>query len=229
MSEIMKKQFDEVARQYDQQRRQLIPCFDDFYGIASDWVECGTSAPRILDLGAGTGLFSAFIRHKYPEASLTLIDLSKEMLKQAQIRFKDDYNVQYLAADYTTYPYTEKYDAVISSLSIHHLPHPVKRELFHTVYGLLKGGGVFVNADQAAGSTPAIDQHYMEVWEHTVRQSGLAEEALQASIERRKMDINAPVQDQLGWLNEAGFTDADCIYKHYGFAVFAAWKNEGHG
>ncbi|MCA0756823.1 class I SAM-dependent methyltransferase [Paenibacillus sp. N4] len=222
MSEIVQKQFSAGAKHYNRQRRQLIPCFDDFYGTAAEWVTCERQTPRILDLGAGTGLFSAFIRSKYPDAELTLIDFSGEMLEQARIRFAGDPNVQYIAADYTSYAFTERYDAVISSLSIHHLTHQAKRDLFGTIRGLLAEGGCFVNADQAAGATPAIDKTYMSRWKAAVRASGLPEEALAASIERRKSDINATVPEQLQWLNEAGFAEADCVYKYDGFAVFFA-------
>ncbi|OBZ10998.1 trans-aconitate 2-methyltransferase [Bacillus sp. FJAT-26390] len=224
MSDIVKQHFDAVAPQYDRQRRQLIPCFDDFYGIATDMVNCDNEAPRILDLGAGTGLFASFIRSKYPKASLTLIDLSEEMLKGARLRFGDDPSVSYIAADYTTYPYTGKYDAIISSLSIHHLTHPAKRALLRSIHGLLVDGGCFVNADQAAGTTPYWDNYYMTQWQTAIKQSGLANDAIEASIARRKVDINATVQDQLDWLREAGFAHSDCVYKHHGFAVFAALK-----
>lgn len=225
MSDFVKKQFDAVARDYDHQRRQLIPCFDDFYGMAAAWVNCDNDAPHILDLGAGTGLFSSFIRSKYPKATLTLIDLSEEMLKEARHRFVDDQAVNYITADYTAYPFPQQYDAVISSLSIHHLPHLDKKTLFRKVHDLLIEGGTFVNADQAAGTTPFIDNYYMTQWEDAIRQSGLAAEAIEASIERRKIDLNATAHDQLEWMREAGFSDADCIYKHNGFAVFAALKN----
>ncbi|OMF37798.1 SAM-dependent methyltransferase [Paenibacillus sp. FSL H8-0548] len=225
MSDIVKKQFDDVAPEYDRQRRQLIPCFDDFYGIAADLVNCSSDAPRILDLGAGTGLFSSFIRSKYPNASLTLIDLSEEMLKEAHSRFGQDPAVSYITADYTSYPYTEKYDAIISSLSIHHLTHPAKRALFQTIHGLLLDGGIFVNADQAAGTTVYWDDYYMSKWKEAIWQSGLDAKAIEASIERRKVDINATVQDQLDWLLEAGFEQNDCVYKNNLFAVFAALKS----
>ena len=48
--------FDGAAGGYDEQRRKLIPCFDDFYGTAVSLAETRESRPRILDLGAGTGL-----------------------------------------------------------------------------------------------------------------------------------------------------------------------------
>jgi tRNA (cmo5U34)-methyltransferase len=225
MSNLIKQQFDAVARSYDQQRRQLIPCFDDFYSLAATWVDIDKKAPRILDLGAGTGLFSSYIRHRYPEASLTLVDFSEDMLNEAQIRFADDANIQYIVADYATYDFKEQYDAVISSLSIHHLSHLNKSKLFFTIFNLLSDDGIFVNADQVAGSSPYFDHRYQEQWENTVRRSGLSDQAVEASIDRKKLDLNASVEDQLSWLKQAGFKETDCIYKYHEFAIFFSQKN----
>jgi tRNA (cmo5U34)-methyltransferase len=51
--------FNRDAAGYDAMRRRLIPCFDDFYGTAltliGDWKP--QKALRVLDVGAGTGLF----------------------------------------------------------------------------------------------------------------------------------------------------------------------------
>ncbi len=75
MDPSVKDLFDAVAGDYDRERRQLIPCFDDFYGMALSLVESDHPSPRILDLGAGTGLFSGMVLHKHPHARLTLMDL----------------------------------------------------------------------------------------------------------------------------------------------------------
>ncbi|NOU93608.1 methyltransferase domain-containing protein [Paenibacillus sp. LMG 31456] len=227
MGSSVKEQFDAIAKQYDQQRRQLIPCFDDFYGVAASLAVVQnprTSGIRILDLGAGTGLFSAFVRHKYPDAEFTLIDLSEKMIQTARERFGPATNVEYIVADYTHYDFSKPYDIVISSLSIHHLPHPGKRKLFHTIYDQLADGGIFVNADQAKGNTPYADAYYKQQWEAGIQLSGLSAESIAAAKERRKLDINATVSEQIEWLQEAGFVDADCMYKYMDFAVFFARK-----
>lgn len=52
MDPNVKKLFDSGADDYDWQRRQLIPCFDDFYGMAVSLVEPDERSPRVLDLGA---------------------------------------------------------------------------------------------------------------------------------------------------------------------------------
>lgn len=54
----VESQFNSIAQLYDKQRPSLIPCFSDFYGVAIDNLNLSTTSPEILDLGAGTGLFS---------------------------------------------------------------------------------------------------------------------------------------------------------------------------
>ncbi|MCU1351841.1 MAG: SAM-dependent methyltransferase, partial [Acidimicrobiales bacterium] len=52
--------FDRWVDSYDAGRRQLIPCFDAFYGAAAEVAALGRSGTvRVLDLGAGTGILSA--------------------------------------------------------------------------------------------------------------------------------------------------------------------------
>ncbi|MBB6675190.1 class I SAM-dependent methyltransferase [Cohnella nanjingensis] len=226
MHEDVKKLFDAVARDYDQQRRQLIPCFDDFYGMALALVESESAAPRILDLGAGTGLFSGMVLQKYPDARLTLVDMSEKMLDGARERFGGNPNVRYVVADYTDLLNgSESYDFIVSSLSIHHLTHPAKRELFTAIYRSLAPGGAFVNADQVQGNSPAADAYYRERWLAAIGRSGLAQAAIDASVERRSVDINAKLGDQIAWMEQAGFADADCMYKYLDFGVFYGRKS----
>jgi Methylase involved in ubiquinone/menaquinone biosynthesis len=219
----IKKKFDEVAQDYDGQRRGLIPCFDDFYGAAVAWTETPAEEPAVLDLGAGTGLLAAMLLDKYPNARMTLVDFSGDMLEQAKRRLAGYRGTVFIEADYTSYPFEGPFDAVVSSLSIHHLTHEEKRRLFRTVRRLLRPGGVFVNADQTAGASERVDERYRSLWIDAVIGSGLPREALDASIERRKLDRNAGLEDQLQWLRDAGFHAADCVYKYNEFTVYAAW------
>ena len=114
----VKVKFNENASQYDGQRRKLIPCFDDFYSIAISISEANINNPNILDIGAGTGLLSSFILEKFPDANVTLIDLSEKMLDVAKERFKANPNITCIIDDYTKYKFDKKYDVIISSLSI---------------------------------------------------------------------------------------------------------------
>lgn len=216
---VIRKFEADADASYDRQRRALIPCFDEFYGTAIRMIESGNPAPHILDLGTGTGLLAAMALDKYPEATLTLIDSSESMLDQARRRFAGRANVRYVVGDYTEHAFDERFCFVISSLSIHHLEHPDKRKLFSAVHDMLKPGGAFINADQSAGRAPAIDELQWRFWLSDVTASGLPQESIEASIERRRLDRNAKLEDQLRWMEEAGFADVDCVYRNLGFAV----------
>jgi len=73
--------FNLVAKNYDEQRRSFIPCFDDYYGTSVLFLsKIRKDFKSILDLGAGTGLLSKFLYEKFPAAHYTLIDISEQML-----------------------------------------------------------------------------------------------------------------------------------------------------
>ena len=146
--------FDEIATKYDQQRRSLIPCYDDFYKLMIVLAETNVSRPQILDIGAGTGLLTNFLMTKFPQASYTLIDISEEMLNVAKQRFQHLSNVSYVTADYKDFLEPDSYDIIVSALSIHHLTDAEKQRLYHGIYKSLKKGGVFINGDQFLATAP---------------------------------------------------------------------------
>lgn len=220
----VKVKFNENASQYDGQRKKLIPCFDDFYSIAISIAETNTDSPNILDIGAGTGLLSSLILEKFPNANVTLIDLSEKMLDVAKERFKANPNVTYIIDDYTKYEFDKKYDAVISSLSIHHLTGDDKRQLYHNIYSGLNKKGVFINADQVLGGTPYIESLYKRDWKYKVENSGLSKEEILSAYERAKLDKMSTLEDQMNWLKDAGFLDVDCVYKYFNFIVLFGRK-----
>ncbi|WP_139492321.1 class I SAM-dependent methyltransferase [Brevibacillus dissolubilis] len=217
-------QFDQIAKKYDEQRKKLIPCFHDFYQISVALANTTREAPAILDIGAGTGLFSSLVLEKYPNAHLTLIDISEKMLDVAKVRFQDRANVTYIVDDYTKHEFNEKFDIIISALSIHHLTELEKKNLYSTVFSLLNDNGVFINADQVLGHTDYIETLYKDDWKQKVESSGLSQEEISAAYERTKLDKMSTLDDQLTWLKEIGFSDVDCVYKYYNFVVFTGRK-----
>lgn len=222
----IQNQFNAVSEKYDRQRRFLIPCFDDFYRTALTLSEKIASVKNILDVGAGTGLMSAFFHEKYPHAKITLVDISSAMLKKAEERFEGNENISFLNADFTTVDLPQQhYDLVVSGLAIHHLPDTLKQQLFGKIAKTLKSKGWFINADQVLGETALAEKIYTENWQNHVEQHpDLTEDEKQSAFERIKVDIMAPLKPQLEWLENAGLKNANCYYQYYNFVVFAANK-----
>jgi tRNA (cmo5U34)-methyltransferase len=209
--------FNAHASTYDEQRRRLIPCYDDFYGSA---VEALRTPKNVLDLGAGTGLLSRHIRAAHPNVELTLTDSASAMLDGARRQFGD--TATYVEADLTEALPEGPWCAVVSALAIHHLSDADKRDLFARVRSVLKPGGVFVNAEQIAGPTKYFDDRN-EAWhKRRALEAGASEQDWADALERMQHDRCATVEDQLAWLREAGFADADCVFKHHRFAVMVA-------
>jgi len=222
MSSTTQTAFDITAATYDADRALLIPCYDAFYRRTTDLIT--HDARNILDLGAGTGLLSTFVRQWYPQAYIILADLSEPMLAKARVRFANDANVSFEVTDYTTAPINGTYDSIVSALSIHHIDDEAKRALFPKIFKALRPGGTFVNAEQVAGPTPEIDRRYKELWLEQVREAGATPDQIADSLYRQQDDRCASVEDQLDWMREAGFTDADCWFKDNRFAVLSGTR-----
>ena len=215
------------AQGYDAVRRNLVPCFDGFYGSAldaiTDWAGARTSAPLdVLDLGAGTGLFSAMVLERLPGARIRLVDVSDAMLAQARQRFAGaaGARVSIEASDYTQQSLGGPWDLVVSALSIHHLDDGAKRALFARVCEALRPGGLFVNAEQVLGPTPAAEARYRRLWDEQVLGSGVDRAEYERAVERMGHDRCATLADQLEWMRAAGFVEIDCAFKQWRLAVY---------
>lgn len=127
-------QFNLIAKEYDAKRKIFIPCFQDFYEGATDFILSNYGEPKnVLDLGAGTGLLTRFWQKKCKHTSFTLVDLARDMLDVARLRFGGDDRVRYLVGDYTQGLPDSDFDVVISALSIHHLEDQEKKDLFEYI------------------------------------------------------------------------------------------------
>ncbi len=106
-----------------------------------------TFSDRILEIGTGTGElaldFSAYCR------KVVAIDVSPKMIELAQEKAKrqNKSNVQFQNAGFLTYESTENFDAIITQLSLHHLPDYWKMIALRRIYEMLKDGGKFYLRD----------------------------------------------------------------------------------
>src|SRR5262245_10147960 len=215
------------AKTYDAERRRLVPCFDLFYGTAVELVaRTVPPSPRVLDLGAGTGVLSGLVAGRVKPKLLHLLDASPEMLAQAESRLVVWHPVRTLRS--LTAPLPEgPFDAVISALAIHHLRDDEKRDLFSRVREVLAPGGIFINAEQILGPTPWHQRLYEEIHLKTARGLGSSPEEISRAGQRMQHDHCTALAKQIAWLEELHYERAGCFFHWFRFAVYAGWKPQG--
>lgn len=164
---------------------------------------------RFLDLGTGDGRLLALVGQRHPAARGIGIDASAPMLERAQRRFAGNPLIELHEHDLTEPLTTQRgaFDTVVSALAIHHLRDRRKRSLFSEIRELLAPGGVFANLELVASPTRELHERFRE------------------AIGRPHEDPSdqlAGLEEQLGWLREAGFARVDCRFKWMELALFVA-------
>lgn len=223
-SEKVRKHFQKWAKEYDiSEREKMIPGFYDFYGAVVDMV---SQKRNIMELGTGTGMLTELILASYPDVRINGIDLTNEMLIQAEKKlrkYKDRLSLK--SGDFNTIHFGNNYDAVVSSLSIHHLTSNDKKKLYKKIFNSLKKGGVFINADMVKSESGFIQKLYLTKWKNFMRRGNVSKESIKRRLQGvKKVDIYDTAQDQLTWLKKAGFKSVDVFWKYWNFAVFGGFK-----
>jgi tRNA (cmo5U34)-methyltransferase len=193
---------------------------------------------RVLDLGAGDAILLATILEAYPEARGVAVDFSPLMLEQARTRLERlGGRAVTVEADLQTPEWLKvvagPFDAVVSGFAIHHLPHERKRALYREIYDVLAPGGVFINSEHVASTTPRIEQMFDDamtehLWERR-RERGEdvgRDKVYRDFMERpdRAANILALVEDQCQWLRDIGFQDVDCFWRYFELAIFGGMR-----
>ncbi|MDE6149735.1 MAG: class I SAM-dependent methyltransferase [Ruminococcus sp.] len=219
------EQFNLIAKEYDINRKRFIPCFDDFYISTTNFLTANITTPeRILDLGAGTGLLSAFWLQHFPKAEYVLVDIADEMLEVAKERFNGLNNISYQNLDYSKGFPDYDFDVIISALSVHHLDNENKAELFESIYNKLPQGGLFINYDQFCADSEQMSMWFNTYWEGQLKNSGLTDADIKLWYERRKLDRECSAEEEINMLKECNFSEVNLIYSNQKFSVIAAVK-----
>jgi tRNA (cmo5U34)-methyltransferase len=170
------------------------------------------AARRVLDLGTGDGRLIALLQAGRPDVAAVGVDFSKVMLDAAQERFASTRDVELVAHDLAEpLPDLGPFDAVVSSMAIHHLEHERKRALYGEVFELLEPGGLFANFEHVASSTERLHAAFFDA---------IGEPMENEDPSDRTLDV----ETQLRWLREIGFEDVDCYWKWLEMALLIGVK-----
>jgi tRNA (cmo5U34)-methyltransferase len=188
-----------------------------------------------MDLGAGTGAASRAFLEEYPRSKAILAEYSPQMTAEGE-KLMAAYAGRYryvefdmLAADWSALDGV-RLDAVVSTLSIHHLPDTRKQGIFREIYQHLEPGGWYVNFDPVR----PIDDELGAVWQRVndryepeaphLRAHRTTQEQARYENHVRYM---IPIEPQLQWLREAGFATVDVFWKRLDMVIFGGSKPLG--
>jgi tRNA (cmo5U34)-methyltransferase len=134
-------------------------------------------------------------------------------------------NVEYELAELGAYEFKGKYDAIISSLALHHLkPGKAKAAVYGKICRALDQGGIFVNADIIVSSHPKIQKRYLEKWAEFILRSYSRAQVAQNYRRYKREDRPAVLLEEIAQLKRAGFAHAEIFWKYYNFATYGAIK-----
>jgi ubiquinone/menaquinone biosynthesis C-methylase UbiE len=169
---------------------------------------------RVLDLGTGDGRLLALVKLSYPSVEGVALDFSDPMIEQAQKRFANDKHVSIVKHDFSLpLPAAQLgcFDSVVSSLAIHHLTHPRKKQLYTEIFNLLNPKGVFCNLEHVSSATKNLHLKFLAATGFTPQTEDPSNKLLD-------------VETQLQWLREIGFVDVDCDWKWLEMALLVGSK-----
>ncbi len=189
---------------------------------------------RFLDLGAGTGAVTRAVLAEFPNATAILADFSTEMMAEGEhslVAYAGRY--RYVEFDMLSSDWPAEIpvplDAVVSALSIHHLPDARKRTIFGEIRQRLKPNGWYINYDPVRAPDASIEA----VWERVndvYDPSGPTQRAHRSPLEQARYENHIrymiPLAPQLEWLHEAGFTNVDVFWKRLDWVIYGGSNPE---
>jgi len=115
-----------MARLYD----LFSSAIDSFYARIARRLTDTTSSGQVLDVGCGPGRLAVHLARQAPGLTVTGIDISSDMIelarRRAEVSNLSD-RVHFQVADVGALPFPDnQFDLVVSTLSLHHWPDPVR-------------------------------------------------------------------------------------------------------
>ena len=183
---------------YDAHMLTEIEGADAFYPFTASLLPAAPQA-AVLDLGCGTGLELSPYFARNPDARVTGIDLSPEMLAALAAKFPERRLDLIQGSYFDVDPGVGVFDAAVSVESLHHFPARQKLALYRKLRAALKPGGYFVLTDYFAASEDAEAANFADL-ERLKTEQGVADGAFY------HYDTPLTTEHEISILKEAGFS-----------------------
>jgi ubiquinone/menaquinone biosynthesis C-methylase UbiE len=156
---------EDSARLYDFQVEALFAGTADamrrraYVPLAQFIAERDPARTTLVDIGAGTGGFLAFVKNAQPRLKVVALDLSRPYLDRARLVLAGRRGVKFVAAPAESMPFdAASVDAAVSIYLFHELPPRIRASAAREIARVLKPGGLFVLADTVQyGDLPDCD------------------------------------------------------------------------
>lgn len=206
------------TNEYDQTLPCIIPHVDLFFSTCLSFIP-GT-ASTILELGSGTGYATSLLLRKNPGFQITCMDKSPRMLDLA--RQKPELNpCRFIEGDITEDLPEERFDCIISTLTLHHLPDTARFALIKHVLERLNPSGVFICGDVFRPDEEWIEILFRNRWQEHMVRSGMSPDRVRQTLQGRERSW--PMIDTtkgfLGKMRDAGFVRVIMPYQYDMFGV----------
>lgn len=194
---------------------------NDVPGCKEGYIKMAELVPdyteMILDLGCGTGLELEEIFIRFPNVSVTGIDLTQIMLDRLKQKYSDK-NIRLICGSYFDADFGENmYDTAISFQTMHHFSHTEKVGLYTKINKALKHEGVYIECDYMVTEQSTEDELF----------------ALNAKLRRERnipdgefyhFDTPCTIHNQIKMLKEAGFSSAELVWRAENTTIIIAKK-----
>ena len=223
----IKQHFEAEAKEFDQIILKLVPHYTTMVQALVYALPFDKQEPiKVIDIGCGTGTIAKQVLSHFPNARLDCLDLAENMIEMAKAKLFEYPNVNYYVGNFEHFEFDNDYQAVVSSLALHHLVTDNKKIMFYQkIYDMLISGGCFYNADIVLASSAHLQDVYMREWKRFMNKNVSEEEIENTWLPKyREEDRPARLVAQLHWLQDIGFTEVDVLWKYYNFAVYGGVK-----
>ena len=225
--DTIKEDFSKRVVFYDDYIVKIVPYHKEMLEALISSIPFEAKEPiKIIELGCGTGIATCSIKKRYPKAHLTCIDMSSKMLDIAKKKLKSFPNIEFEQTDFTKYQFKEKYDVVLSFLSLMYLSgDKARKSIFRKAYSALKPGGVFIAGEANISKNKYSQEIYMKKWIEYMKKSYsddfIKKEVLIKAKEHGELSV---LLDETQWLKDTGFRYVEIFWKYYNFSVYGGIK-----
>lgn len=159
MARFVRKYYDDYVKNIDYEKKRWFKdkASEEKYSETEKAINfhLNNRFKDVLEIGCGPGTWSRILlKHT---KNLVLLDISKEMLRQAKKRLKKEkLKIAYVCSDFENFKTKKKFDLIFSSRAIEYMPN--KERVIKKINGFLKDGGKVI----------IITKNPMRRWKHLI-------------------------------------------------------------